>query len=80
LERHRLSWRGQWEDALLAMTREAVERGEATDRDYHLTMIAIVGAINNLVHHWSARDQDIPVDDIIAELTVLICNALGARS
>ncbi|TDD29704.1 TetR/AcrR family transcriptional regulator [Actinomadura sp. KC06] len=76
LERHRLSWRGQWEDALLAMAREAVRRGEAVDRDYRLTMIAIIGAINNLVHHWSARDQDIPLDDITAELTRLILAAV----
>ncbi|MFI0486324.1 TetR/AcrR family transcriptional regulator [Actinomadura sp. 9N215] len=76
LERHRLSWRGQWEDALLAMTRDAVRRGEAVDRDYRLTMIAIIGAINNLVHHWSARDQDIPLDDITAELTRLILAAV----
>ncbi|MFI0367175.1 TetR/AcrR family transcriptional regulator [Actinomadura sp. 1N219] len=76
LERHRLSWRGQWEDALLAMTREAVRRGEAVNRDYRLTMIAIIGAINNLVHHWSARDQDIPLDDITAELTRLILAAV----
>ncbi|TMR03498.1 helix-turn-helix transcriptional regulator [Actinomadura soli] len=76
LERHRLNWHGQWEDALLAMTREAVRRGEAVDRDHRLTMIAIIGAANNLVHHWSARDQDIPVDDITAELTRLVLAAV----
>ncbi|CNF55214.1 transcriptional regulator [Mycobacterium tuberculosis] len=76
LEQHRFRWRGQWEDALTTMAREAVERGEAIDRDYHLSMIAIIGAVNNLVHHWSARDQDIPLDDIIAELTHLILAAV----
>jgi AcrR family transcriptional regulator len=76
LEQHRFRWRGQWEDALTTMAREAVERGEAIDRDYRLTMIAIIGAVNNLVHHWSARDQDIPLDDIIAELTHLILAAV----
>src|SRR5690606_38608059 len=64
LERHRLRWRSRWEDALVGMAREAVERGEAVDRDYRLTMIALIGAVNNLVHHWSARGQDIPLDDI----------------
>lgn len=80
LERHRFRWRARWEDALIAMVREAVDRGEAIDRDYRLTMIAIIGAVNNLVHHWSARDQDIPLDDITAELTRLICVSLGVRS
>ncbi|MEU5995282.1 TetR/AcrR family transcriptional regulator [Spirillospora sp. NPDC047418] len=78
LEQHRFRWRGQWEDALTTMAREAVERGEAIDRDYRLTMIAIIGAVNNLVHHWSARDQDIPLDDIIGELTHLILAAVTA--
>ncbi|MEU8804507.1 TetR/AcrR family transcriptional regulator [Spirillospora sp. NPDC048819] len=76
LERHRLSWRARWEESLVAMAREAVERGEAIDRDYRLTMIAVIGAVNNLVHHWSARDQDIPLDDITAELAHLILAAV----
>lgn len=78
LERHRLRWRSRWEDALVGMAREAVERGEAVDRDYRLTMIALIGAVNNLVHHWSARGQDIPLDDITAELTRLILAAVTA--
>ncbi|TDC58147.1 TetR/AcrR family transcriptional regulator, partial [Actinomadura sp. GC306] len=79
LERHRLRWRSRWEDTLVTLAREAVARGEAADRDYRLTMIAIIGAVNNLVHHWSARDQHIPLDNITAELTSLICNALARR-
>jgi glutamate N-acetyltransferase/amino-acid N-acetyltransferase len=50
--------------------------GEAADRDYRLTVIAIIGAVNNLVHHWSARDQTIPLDDITEELTHLILSAV----
>ncbi|TDE18764.1 TetR/AcrR family transcriptional regulator [Actinomadura sp. 6K520] len=80
LEQHRLRWRSRWEDTLVAMAREAVDRGEAADRDYRLTMIAVIGAVNNLVHHWSARGQDIPLDDITAELTELICRALGRQA
>ncbi|MEU9841254.1 TetR/AcrR family transcriptional regulator [Actinomadura sp. NPDC048032] len=76
LERHRFRWRGQWEDAMLAMVREAAERGEAADRDHGLTMIAVIGAVNNLVHHWSARDQHVPLDDITTELTRLIVAAV----
>ncbi|MBO2462834.1 TetR/AcrR family transcriptional regulator [Actinomadura violacea] len=76
LERHRLQWRAHWEEAMLVMIREAVERGEAADRDYRLTVIAIIGAANNLVHHWSARDQTIPLDDISRELAHLILSAV----
>ncbi|MEV4007578.1 TetR/AcrR family transcriptional regulator [Actinomadura sp. NPDC049753] len=76
LERHRFHWRGQWEDAMLAMVREAASRGEAVDRDHRLAMIAVIGAVNNLVHHWSARDQHVPLDDITTELTRLIVAAV----
>ncbi|WP_242903217.1 TetR/AcrR family transcriptional regulator [Actinomadura terrae] len=76
LERHRARWRAQWADAILAIVREAVTRGEAADRDYDLTVIAIIGAVDNLVHHWSARGRDIPLDDVVAELTHLILAAI----
>jgi AcrR family transcriptional regulator len=86
LERNRLSRRGQWEDAMLALARDAAERGEAVDRDYRLTVIAVIGAVDHLVHHWSAQGsaegsaqgEGITLDDITAELTALICSALGA--
>ncbi|TDC58009.1 TetR/AcrR family transcriptional regulator [Actinomadura sp. KC345] len=80
LEQHRLHWRARWEDTLVELAAEAAARDEAVDRDYRLTMIAIIGAVNNLVHHWSARGQDIPLDDITAELTALICSALGRQA
>ncbi|MBT2210654.1 MULTISPECIES: TetR/AcrR family transcriptional regulator [Actinomadura] len=76
LERHRARWRAQWAEAILAITREAVTRGEAPDRDYGLTVIAIIGAVDDLVHHWSARGQDIPLDDIVTELTHLMLAAI----
>jgi hypothetical protein len=76
LEQHRFGWRARWEDAMLAMVRDAVDRGEAVDRDHRLTMIAVIGAVNNLVHHWSARDQSVPLDAITAELTHLILAAV----
>ena len=77
LEQHRRRWRTRWEDSLVEMAAEAAARGEAVDRDYRLTMIAIIGAVNNLVHHWSARGRDVPLDDITAELTALICSSLA---
>ncbi|WP_433464042.1 TetR/AcrR family transcriptional regulator [Spirillospora sp. CA-128828] len=61
---HQPSRPGQWENALLAMARDAVRRGDAIDRDYRLTMIAVNGAVNNLVHHWAARSQTVPLDAI----------------
>jgi AcrR family transcriptional regulator len=72
LEALRLEWRERWADMIVTLADEAVARGEAVARDYRLTAMAIIGAVNNLVHHWSARGQDIPLDEITAELTHLI--------
>ncbi|WP_030168761.1 TetR/AcrR family transcriptional regulator [Spirillospora albida] len=79
LERHRFRWRERWADTILGMIREAVEHGEAVDRDYRLSVIAIIGAVNNLVHHWSARGKDIPQEAITAELTTLILAIVTTR-
>ncbi|GAA4235632.1 TetR/AcrR family transcriptional regulator [Actinomadura meridiana] len=76
LEHHRLNRRAHWTEALLALARDAVARGEATDRDYRLTALAIIGAADNLVQHCHTQAQDITQDDITKELTTLICNAL----
>jgi AcrR family transcriptional regulator len=76
LERHRMAWRERWIESIMALAQDAVARGEAVDRDYRLAVVGILGAANNLVHHWSARGQDIPIDDIVTELTRMIVNAV----
>ncbi|MEU5883215.1 TetR/AcrR family transcriptional regulator [Spirillospora sp. NPDC047279] len=78
LEALRLEWRERWADMIVALADEAAARGEAVDRDYRLTAVAVIGAVNNLVHHWSARGQDIPLDAITRELTHLILAVTSA--
>lgn len=56
VEDHRLRWRGLWTDFLIGEAERAVERGEAVRRDYALAMVALIGAVNELVGHW-ARDS-----------------------
>ncbi|MGK5550031.1 TetR/AcrR family transcriptional regulator [Actinomadura kijaniata] len=76
LERRRLELRERWAQTILSLIDQAVARDEAPDRDYRLTAIALIGAVNNLVHHWSARGQDIPLDAITTELTHLILSSV----
>jgi len=76
LEALRLEWRERWAEMIVVLAEDAVARGEAAPRDYRLTAIAIIGAVNNLVHHWSARGEDIPLDAVTAELTYLILAAV----
>lgn len=78
VEEHRLSWREKWSELMEAEARRAVARGEATDRDYHLSTVAIMGAVNELVHHWSTRQQGVPSDVVTAELVRLIMALLKA--
>jgi len=71
VERHRISWRDKWSDFLVAEANRAVARGEATARDFRLGSVALIGAVNELVHHYSISRGRITLDDVIAEVVRL---------
>jgi AcrR family transcriptional regulator len=72
VERHRLDWRERFSQLLIAEAEGAVERGEASPRDFRLGAVALIGAVNELVHHWSIGDgSDGSLDDVIAEIVRL---------
>jgi AcrR family transcriptional regulator len=77
VERHRLAWRSRLAQLLEAETALAVSRGEATQRDYSLTSMAFIGAVNELVYHWSIHGRQVPLDAIRAELIRLALAALS---
>ncbi|MGH3763310.1 TetR/AcrR family transcriptional regulator [Actinophytocola sp.] len=68
VEKHRIAWRERWANFLVSEARRAVERGEATDRDFHLGAVALIGAVNELVHHWSLSGGKRSLDDVITEI------------
>ncbi|MEU6644327.1 TetR/AcrR family transcriptional regulator [Saccharomonospora sp. NPDC046836] len=76
VERHRLAWRERWAAFLAAEAQRAVERGEAMSRDFHLSAVALVGALNELVYHWAVGGHVIPLDDIISEIVRIATAAL----
>lgn len=78
VEKHRIAWRERWAEFLVAEARRAVERGEAPDRDFHLGAVALIGAANELVHHWSLSDGRRSLDDVIAEIVRLATAAVVA--
>jgi AcrR family transcriptional regulator len=78
VEQHRMAWRARLGQMLEAETALAVERGEATRRDYSLTVMAFIGAVNELVHHWSIHGRQVPLEVIRGELTRLALAALRA--
>ncbi|WHT22005.1 TetR/AcrR family transcriptional regulator [Crossiella sp. CA-258035] len=68
VERYRAGWRERWIELLVAEAERAVARGEATRRDFRLTAIALMGAVNELVHHWSVLGGITPIEDITREI------------
>lgn len=71
VERHRIAWRERWSDFLVAEAERAVRRGEAEPRDFRLGTVALIGAVNELVHHYSISDGRNSLDDVIAEIVRL---------
>ena len=72
VERNRALWRARWADVLVAEANRAVDRGEAEPREFGLTAIAIVGAVNELVHHCSLQPDGLPLDAVITEIATLV--------
>ncbi len=69
VEAHRLAWRDRWCDFLVAEAERAVSRGEAESRDFRLGAVGLIGAVNELVHHYSiGGGRDGSLDDVIAEI------------
>jgi len=58
VEKHRISWRNKWSDFMVAEAERAVARGEAGSRDFRMASVALIGAVNELVHHYSPRSCD----------------------
>jgi hypothetical protein len=53
-----------------------VAAGIAPRRDYHLTSIALVGAINGLVREWQAHDPPPPAEAIATEIREIFIAAI----
>ncbi|MFI1722830.1 TetR/AcrR family transcriptional regulator [Streptomyces sp. NPDC020489] len=68
MEEQRLARRAGWIDLLCAEANAAVARGEAAPRDYRLPAAAFIGAVNGLLHDWSAGWVDATLDEVVEEL------------
>ncbi|WP_405621097.1 TetR/AcrR family transcriptional regulator [Streptomyces sp. NBC_01511] len=76
VEEHRVVWRSLWTDFLIGETDRAVGRGEAVPRDHTLAMVALIGAINELMAHWArgggALPREVVADEIIQHVLATI--------
>jgi AcrR family transcriptional regulator len=78
VERHRIAWRQRWAEFLVSEAKRAVERGEAAPRDFQLGAVALIGAVNELVHHWSMSGGERSLDDVITEIVRIATAAVTA--
>jgi AcrR family transcriptional regulator len=80
VEQHRLMWRERIVKFLVEEADRAAKRGEAEARDFHLTAVAFIGAVNELVYYWSMHNRSTPLDDLCDELTRLAVAAITGPS
>ncbi|MFJ1703825.1 TetR/AcrR family transcriptional regulator [Kitasatospora sp. NPDC088346] len=72
LERGRLVRRSRWVDLIVAEADAAARRGEAAPRDYRIAATAFIGAVNGLLHDWTAGQFRATLDQVVDELVALL--------
>ncbi|MFJ1598684.1 TetR/AcrR family transcriptional regulator [Streptomyces sp. NPDC088261] len=77
VEEHRLLWRSLWTDFFMGEADRAVGRGEAVPRDYTLAVVALIGAINELVAHWARNHAALSRDRLTDEMIHHVLATLG---
>jgi AcrR family transcriptional regulator len=78
VEKHRLSWRARWIEFMVSEFDRAVRRGEAEPRDFTMAAVALIGAVNELVHHYSVSRGRVTLDDVIGEIVRLAVAAVAS--
>ena len=76
MERQHQDWFARYTDFIEAEANRAAEIGLAPRRDYHLTAIALVGAITGLLREWQAHEPPMPASDVAAEIRAIMIAAI----
>ncbi|GAA0583053.1 TetR/AcrR family transcriptional regulator [Kribbella sandramycini] len=76
LERQHEEWVGRWSALIEQEADQAAASGTAPRRDFHLTAIALVGAITGLLREWQAHAAHYPPAEIAAEAKAVILAAI----
>jgi AcrR family transcriptional regulator len=80
VEQHRQAALDRFAVLLEAEANRLAGLGLIPKRDYRLTAIGLVGAINGLINTWTTRDDwDAVLDDVIDEAARLIVAAIGSQ-
>jgi len=76
LERQRLIRRSRWVELIVSEAEAAVGRGEAAPRDFRIAATAFIGAVNGLLHDWTAGQFQATLEQVIDELVALLLGAV----
>lgn len=68
MEHQHRDWFTRYTDFIEAECDRAAEAGLAPERNYHLTAIALVGAVTGILREWQAHEPPLPVADVAAEI------------
>lgn len=71
VEEHRLAWRESLAQFIVGEAQRGAERGEAQHRDFYLSALSIIGAVNELIYHCALRESEVSLDPVIAEVSRL---------
>lgn len=76
LERQRLVRRSRWVELIVTEAEAAAARGEVAPRDYRIAATAFIGAVNGLLHDWTAGQFQASLDQVVDELAALLRGAV----
>jgi AcrR family transcriptional regulator len=76
MERQHREWFTRYTDFIEAECDRAAAAGLAPKRDYHLTAIALVGAVTGILREWQAQQPPLPVADVSCEIRAVFLAAI----
>jgi AcrR family transcriptional regulator len=76
MEKQHRDWFTRYTDFIEAECVRAAAAGLAPKRDYHLTAIALVGAVTGILREWQAHRPPLPVEDVATEIREVFMAAI----
>jgi AcrR family transcriptional regulator len=80
MERQHQDWFSRYVRFIEEEAHHAAADGLAPDRDFHLTAIAIVGAVTGVLREWQMHDPALPVDEVTKEVREFTIAAITRRA
>ena len=76
MERQHRDWFTRYTDFIESECDRAAAAGLAPERDYHLTAIALVGAMTGILREWQAHDPPLPAGAVATEIREVFIAAI----